>query len=164
MKYVFDTSAVIYLLEKWGLLEKLLLFTSENDLCIPPRVREEFVSGDLGASDVKNLDRVFSVVQVKLDADLLPYFNYDASDGAVWVMSYTRQNPGDCCVIDEEFARDLCQFLRVRFTGCIGILKEMHESSIISSRELLQVKERIRKSSFYCTGRLLKELDNCIKA
>jgi predicted nucleic acid-binding protein len=99
-----------------------------------------------------------------LDADLLPYFNYDASDGAVWVMSYTRQNPGDCCVIDEEFARDLCQFLRVRFTGCIGILKEMHESSIISSRELLQVKERIRKSSFYCTGRLLKELDNCIKA
>jgi len=42
MEYVFDTSAVIVLLEICGLENQLRAFSTKNPLYMPKRVKEEF--------------------------------------------------------------------------------------------------------------------------
>jgi len=168
MKYIFDTSAVIYLFEKCRLIEELLTFSKRNSLCIPQRVEEEFLFGNVKQSDKVNLKKIFKVTHVTLDSGLLPYFGYDDSDGAIWVISQGLRNSGSWCVIDEIFGRDLCKFLRsvlrlkLRFTGTIGVLKRMKTSGALSQEKLKVVKDTIKQSSFYFDRNLLNELEQLL--
>jgi len=159
MNYVFDTSPLIYLIEKWRLADKLLQFSLTNKLYIPTKVKGEFLEGSMASPDVLALDEIFSVITVDLDRSLLPYFNFDSSDGAIWVISHARRNPDCCCVIDEKFGRNICSDLSVNCIGSIGIVIELKKADLLSSEDLLDIKGRIRKSKFYCTEELLSELD-----
>lgn len=159
MKLVFDTSAVIYLMERWGLVDELLDLSERHELLIPQRVREEFLSGDVTDSNRADIDRVFTLVPVALDKSLLPYFNFESSDGAVWVMSCCNGIDDFCCVIDELFGRNVCETLGIRFTGSIGVIRMMVKEGILNKSRIEEVKALIKQSSFYHKGSLLDKID-----
>lgn len=164
MRYVFDTSAVIYLLEKWKLADELQEFSRSNELCIPERVKEEFLCGEVDPVDAVDLEKIFKVCRVSLDARLLPFFSFDQSDGAIWVISHALRHQDVCCVIDEKFARELCKFLartkglKIRLTGTIGILKTMRTAGILTRKDLAGIRNKIKKSKFRYDIELLQEL------
>jgi len=159
LKFVFDTSAVIYLVEKWKLTEELSEFSKSHQLLIPQRVKEEFVNGEIQESDLLTLGRLFDPLPVKLEESLLPYFNFDSTDGAIWVISCGMELDECCCVIDEEFGRSICELLGVTYTGSIGIMREMISEKIIPRSRIPQLKTKIRDSAFYHSKALLEELD-----
>ncbi len=158
MKLVFDTSAVIYLMEKWGLAQELLALTSRYELLIPQRVREEFLNGEVGESDKGNIEKVFRLVPVSLKEELLPYFNFDSRDGAIWVMSYVKSTPHSRCVIDEAFGRSVCETMGVACTGSIGVLRLMVKEGLLAESRVEDIRTRIRKSSFYHKDWLLDKI------
>lgn len=161
MNYIFDTSAVIVLIEICRLKEALLKFSQENKLYVPLKVKEEFLYGS-DPSESIDFDDIFSVINVELDTRLLPYFNFDSSDGAIWVMSYACKNLDCFCVIDEEYGRNICRFFNLKLRGSIRIIIELRKAGLLSGKDLLDIKDRIRKSKFYYTEKLLNELDSFI--
>ncbi len=156
MEYIFDTSAVIVLLEICGLKKQIQAFSTKNSLCIPNRVREEFLNGC--KIDKKDID-VFSLVQPVLNEELLPYFNRNTSSGEFWTISHGCNNTNCVCVIDDGFGRDLCRFLRIRHTGSIGIISEMKKQGFLSKEDLVSIREKIRNSRFYLSKELIAKLD-----
>lgn len=156
MEYVFDTSAVIFLLEICGLEKQLEAFSTKNSMYIPNRVKEEFLDGC--RIDLKSIN-IFSVCNPVLDENLLAYFNQNSSSGEFWTISYSCNNPDCICVIDEGFGRNLCKFLGVKFTGSVGIIAEMKKGGVLSRQDLLEIRNKVRKSRFYLSKELLAELD-----
>jgi predicted nucleic acid-binding protein len=85
------------------------------------RVMEEYSIGD-GDNPTPNIEifkRVSNSIDVKLDNELLPYFYYESTSGEIWVISYARQHPEFTCVINETFARNICNLLGLKVTGTI---------------------------------------------
>lgn len=156
MDYVFDTSAVIVLLEICDLRKQLEAFSSKNFLGIPNRVREEFLEGCKIDKDAIN---VFSLVPSVMNQELLVYFNYQTSSGEFWTISHGCNDENCVCVIDEGFGRDLCEFLKIRYTGSIGVIEEMKRQGFLSKTDLANIREKIRNSRFYLSKILLKKLD-----
>lgn len=159
LKFIFDTSAVIYLMEKWHLVDELVEFSRNHQLLIPERVRQEFVTGDINELDRLLLAKLFLPVPVELEESLVPYFNFDSTDGAIWVISHAMHTANSCCVIDEEFGRNICKFLGVPCTGSIGIILQLISSGIIPKADSSKLKAKIRSSSFFYSKALLDELD-----
>ena len=164
MGYVFDTSSVILLFEKCDLRKQLLKFSKANKLCIPTRVKEEYLEGDLKPSDVADFEKVFFVINPTLEEVLLPYFNFDDSSGEIWVISHALRNPECCCVIDEEFGRNIAILFETKLTGAVGIIKELKSQNLLSDDELRQVRADVRKSGFYLSKKLLKELNGILSS
>jgi predicted nucleic acid-binding protein len=102
---------------------------------------------------------IFSPIRPELDSELLPFFNYDASSGEIWVISYARLHPECCCVIDETFGRNICNFMNVKLTGTIGIINEMKLCGILDIRDLKSIRNTIKASGFYLSKELLQKLD-----
>ena len=122
---------------------------------------EEYSVGD-GESikpNIKSFKQVFNPIDVKADDDLLPYFFNESTSGEFWVISYARQYPEFTCVIDESFARSICDNLGIKVTGTIGIIKEMKNKGLLTSDDLKLIKDSIKKSRFYLSSKLLRELD-----
>ena len=46
-----------------------------------------------------------------------------------------------------------------KLTGAIGIIKELKRQKILSDDSLRQIRDRVRKSGFYLSKMLLRELD-----
>lgn len=136
-------------MEKWGLVTELLGLSRSHELLIPQRVREEFLIGSITETDKANIDRVFDLIPVSLNEDLLPYFNFDSRDGAIWVISQASREENSCCVIDEKFGRSVCQTIGVRFTGSIGIIHLMMKEGVLKPADVKDLKARIKKSSFF---------------
>lgn len=157
MKYVFDTSAIIVLLEICGLRDQLMLFSLNNELYVPATVKEEYLRG--AYVNEATFERLFKVVNVDLKKDLLPYFNYDSSCGEIWVISHACNHQGFCCVIDEEFGRGICKLFNVNITGAIGIIKEMRRQGVLSEDDTTFIKRAIKDSRFYLSKKLLDELE-----
>lgn len=156
MNYVFDTSAVILLLEICNLERKLAEFSGKNFLYITKRVKEEFLDGC--KIDQKCIN-VFSICNSKLDKNALQYFHGDSSSGEFWTISHSCQNNECICVIDEVFGRNICNFLGLKVTGSIGIIIEMKKQKVLSKEDLFIIREKIQKSHFYLSPRILKKLD-----
>ena len=156
MRYVFDTSAVILLLEICGLEKELRAFSIKNPLYIPKKVKEEFLDGCKIKRDAIN---VFSLCNSIADEDLLRYFSQDSSSGEFWTISYSCNNHNCTCVIDEGFGRDLCNFLGIKITGSVGIIAEMKRGGFLSREDLIEIRNKVRKSRFYLSKELLEELD-----
>jgi len=149
------------LLEKCKLRSQLLRFAENNTLRAPLRVMEEYGVGD-GENpkpSVSIFREVFSVISVDLDNELLPFFNYDSSSGEIWVISYVRQHPDFCCVIDEMFARNICSLLNIKVTGTIGIINEMKMCGLLDPRDLKAIRNTIKNCRFYLSRDLLRQLD-----
>lgn len=160
MDYIFDTSSIILLFEKCGLKKQLLQFSQTNRLHAPTRVMEEYVRGkNVTPTDITDFKKVFSLINPILEKVLLPYFNFESTDGAIWVISHTLGNPECWCVIDEEFGRNIATLFERKLTGAIGIIDEMKRQNILSDVELHKIRKNIRKSGFYLSKKLLKELD-----
>lgn len=160
MEYIFDTSSIILLFERCGLKNQLLQFSQTNKLRVPIRVIEEYVKGEnVTASGMTDFKKVFSVVNPTLEEVLLPYFNFDSSVGEIWVISYALRNPECCCVIDEEFGRNVATLFETKLTGAIGIINELRRQKILSDNDLHQIRVNVRKSGFYLSKKLLKELN-----
>lgn len=160
MDYIFDTSSAILLFEKCNLRKQLLKFSETNNLYVPTRVVEEYIKGEnVKPSDIIEFQKVFSVNNPTLEGVLLPYFNYDSSSGEIWVISHALRNPECCCVIDEEFGRNIATLFERKLTGAIGIIKEMKEQKILSDDDFRRVRVDIRKSGFYLSKKLLRELN-----
>ncbi len=156
MNYVFDTSAVIVLLEICKIKKQLLEFGKVNGLYIPDRVREEFLDGCKIEIDAIN---VFTLVPPVLNKDLSSYFSQNTSSGEYWTIAHA-QNEGTCiCVLDDGFGRSICDFLKIKHTGSIGIINEMKKQGFLSKEDLLAIRERIRQSNFYLSKKLLIKLD-----
>jgi len=156
MKYVFDTSSVIVLLEICALKEQLRAFSAKHSLYVSSKVREEFMDGCKTDREALN---IFSVVQPISNKDLLAYFNQKTSSGEFWTISYGCSE-GDCiCVLDDGFGRNLCQFLNIKYTGSIGIINEMKNEGFLSRKDLLEIRGKIRNSNFYLSKTLLDRLD-----
>jgi predicted nucleic acid-binding protein len=156
MKYVFDTSAVIVLLEICDLKTQLQAFSRRNLLYVPDRVREEFLEGCKIDREAIN---IFSPVPSIMNQELLVYFNYKTSPGEFWTISYGCTDENCVCVIDEGFGRDLCEFLKIKYTGSIGVINEMKNQGFLSKTDLANIRERIKTSKFYLSKELLKKLD-----
>ncbi|MCJ7634772.1 hypothetical protein MUP77_20570 [Candidatus Bathyarchaeota archaeon] len=158
-EYIFDTSALIILVEKCELTNALLKFAEERELYVPLRVKNEFFAG----KNVKHHDPVFqdcfTSLDVPLAEELLPYFNFDPTSGEIWVISYALKNPSCSCVIDEEFGRSICRLFSINLTGAIGIISEMKKGGILSSSDLRCIREKIRNTRFYLSKNLCDELD-----
>jgi len=159
MNYIFDTSAIIVLIEICSLKDVLLKFSRENHLYVPSQVKKEFLEGSLSPRDESIFVEIFSIIPVELEEKLLPYFNFDSSDGAIWVISHGHNDLNCCCVIDEEFGRKISKLFNVKITGAIGIIIKMKEMGFLSNKDLQKIKERIRKSKFYYTEKLLGEFN-----
>ena len=157
MRYIFDTSAIIVLLEICDLEDQLKRFSVENELHVPPRVAEEFLEGC--SIDPSVFTAPFKVVNVDLEQELLPYFNFDSSSGEIWVISHVFKHQDYCCVIDEEFGRRICRFFGFKLTGSIGIIDELRKQGFLADDDLEQTRNKIRKSRFYLSKELLKKLD-----
>lgn len=165
MDYIFDTSSVILLVEKCGLTNQLLKFSQTNKLYVPNRVMEEYTEGKkVSSSDITNFKRVFSVINPALEEALLPYFNFDESSGEIWVISHALRNPECCCVIDEEFGRNITTLFERKLTGAIGIIKELKRQNLLSDDDLRQIRVRVRRSGFYLSKRLVKELNGILSS
>jgi predicted nucleic acid-binding protein len=156
MDYVFDTSAVIVLLEICGLEKQLLAFSGKNALYIPNKVREEFLDGCKIDREAIN---AFSLVNPSLNKQLVSYFVQHSNSGEFWTISHSCSNGNCICVIDDGFGRDLCGFLGVKFTGSIGIIDEMKKQGYLAKEDLLEIREKIRRSNFYLSKELLVKLD-----
>jgi predicted nucleic acid-binding protein len=160
-KYVFDCSPSIMLLEKCHLKTHLLELGKLYTIFSPERVMEEYAVGD-GQNpqpDTAVFKEVFSPAKVELDNELLPFFNYDSSSGEIWVMSYAKNHPEFTCVIDETFARNICNLLGIKVTGTIGIIKELKKFHLLIPDELKQIRVDIKNSHFYLSKQLLLQLD-----
>ena len=122
---------------------------------------EEYSVGDRESSkpNIEFFKQVFNPIDVKADDDLLPYFFNESTSGEFWVISYARQHPEFTCVIDESFARSICDVLSIKVTGTIGIIKEMKNKGLLTSDDLKSIKSSIKKSRFYLSAKLLRELD-----
>lgn len=159
MDYIFDTSSAILLFEKCNLRKQLLKFSGANKLYVPIRVMEEYLKGDVEPSDIADFKKIFSVINTTLEEVLLPYFNFDSSSGEIWVISHALINPECCCVIDDEFGRNIATLFETKLTGAIGIIKELKNQNLLSDDDLRQIRVKVRKSRFYLSDKLLKELD-----
>ena len=160
MEYIFDASSAILLFEKCDLRNQLLKFSKVNKLYVPTRVLEEYAKGeDIKPSDIAGFRKVFSVINPTLEQVLLPYFNFDDSSGEIWVISHALKNRECCCVIDEEFGRNIATLFETKLTGAIGIIKELKSQNLLSDDDLRQLRAKVRKSGFYLSKKLLKELD-----
>jgi len=160
-KYVFDTSPSIMLLEKCQLKAQLLAFSNKFTITAPTRVMEEYCMGD-SENPKPNADafrEVFSPTDVKLDVELLPYFYYESTSGEIWVVSYARQHTEFICVIDEMFARNVCNLLKVKVIGTIGIIKEMKDNDFLTRQDLRNIRSAIKNCRFYLSKELLHQLD-----
>ncbi len=160
MNFIFDTSSAILLFEKCNLRKELLNFSETNNLYVPTRVMEEYIKGEnVKSSDIIEFQKIFSVISPTLKTVLLPYFNNDSSSGEIWVISYALENPECCCVIDEEFGRNIATLFETKLTGAIGIMKKLKSQNLMSDDDLRQLRAKVGKSGFYLSKKLLKELD-----
>jgi len=157
MKYIFDTSAIIVLIEICDLKSQLMTFSSKNELYVPQRVREEYLRGSCIAEAI--FGRLFKVVNVDLKEELLPYFHYDPTCGEIWVISHACNHQDFCCVIDEEFGRRICRLFNVNIMGAIGVIKEMRRQGFLSENDIVSIKRTLTNSRFYLSKRLLDELE-----
>jgi predicted nucleic acid-binding protein len=122
---------------------------------------EEYAIGD-GESFKPNISvfrEVFSSIRPELDNELLPFFNYDASSGEIWVISCARLHPEYCCVIDEAFDRNICNLVNVKLIGTIGIISEMKLCGILDIEDLKSIRNTIKTCRFYLSKELLQKLD-----
>lgn len=157
MRYILDTSAIIVLLEICGLEDQLRSFSVENGLHIPPKVAEEFLEGANIEESV--FTQLFKIVNVDLEQELLPYFNFDSSSGEFWVISYALRHRDCCCVVDEGFGRSLCTFFKVKLTGSIGLIDELKKQGFLTFNDLKKIRDKIRNSEFYLSKELLRKLN-----
>jgi len=157
MKYIFDTSSIIVLLEVCGLESQLKSFSSKNQLYMPHRVREEYLRG-AKVCTATSLS-LFSIITVDLSDELLPYFHFDSSSGEIWVISHVITHQDYCCVIDEEFGRNICKLFQLKLIGAIGIIQRLKEKGFLSNEDLEKIRKKIRNSHFYLSQKLLKKLD-----
>jgi predicted nucleic acid-binding protein len=158
-KYVFDTSALIILVEKCELQNAFAKFALERDLFVPTRVREEFLAGNIRDCHIRTIETCFIPVNITLADELLPYFNFDSTSGEIWVISYALKNPSSVCVIDEEFGRNICRLFSIDVCGSIGIIDEMKKIGILSKSDLLDIRNKMRNARFYLSKTLCDELD-----
>lgn len=157
LKYIFDTSAVILLLCDCDLYFPLLEF-KKNNLYIPRKVFEECLDKKRSEKEINKVKEIFTIVDVKQNKELLPYFHGEISDGEYWVISYALNNDSFCCVIDEKFGSRLCDHLKLKKIGSVGIIIKLFKLNLISKPCLSIIEKKIRKSTFYFTEELLKEL------
>ncbi|MGA2385725.1 MAG: hypothetical protein ABSG33_04245 [Candidatus Bathyarchaeia archaeon] len=160
-KYVFDTSPAVMLLEKCQLRKQLLRFGENNALVAPYRVSEEYAVGDSETTkpNLVLFREVFSPVFVEENRELLRYFHFDNSSGEYWVIAYALGHPDFICVIDEYFGRTISGYFNAKLTGTIGILKRMKAENCLTLEDLDCIKNTIKKSRFYLSKDLLRELD-----
>lgn len=157
--YVFDTSTLIILFEKCGLVTAFTEFAGKNELLVPMRVVEEFFAYDNASSNRSIFQRTFNLIDAVLVDAFLPYFNFDSKPGELWVMSHVFNNPHYFCVIDEGFARGICELFNLNVTGAIGILAEMKKENILQKEDLVCIKNNIKNSHFYLSKKICSELD-----
>ena len=132
-----------------------------STLTAPMRVMEEYSIGDRDnpKPNVDNFREVFNLIDAKLDSELLPYFYYESTSGEIWVVSYARHHPEFTCVIDEMFARNICNLLKVKVTGTIGIIGEMKDNGFLTQQDLRNIRDVIKNCRFYLSKDLLRQLD-----
>lgn len=119
-------------------------------------MREEYWAGQRRNSDSR-IDNIFETGSIRLDERLLPYFHFKSTSGEISVISYGIVN-GATCVIDDEFARQICNLFNAPLTGSIGIVKRMRAERLLTRKEMQEIRERLRKSKFYMTQELLDQL------
>jgi hypothetical protein len=149
------------LLEKCQLCSQLKAFSRKFTVIAPIRVMEEYSLGDSDdpKPDVEIFREIFNPIHVSLDGKLLPYFYYDSACGEIWVFSYARKHREFTCVIDEMFARNVCNLLKVKVTGTIGIIKEMKDNGFLNQQDLKLIRDRIKNTRFYLSKSLVRQLD-----
>jgi predicted nucleic acid-binding protein len=148
------------LLEKCQLGKHLLEFGKKFTIIAPTRVMQEYCTGNDDQKSACNVfQEVFNPTDVKLDEELLPYFYYESTSGEIWVISYARQHPEFTCVIDEMFARNICNLLHIKVIGTIGIIKAMRDSGCLAAQDLKSVRDSIKNSKFYLSKDLIHQLD-----
>ena len=156
MNYVFDTSATVVLIETCCLGEALRTFGHTNKLVAPKRVNVEYMSGTRPERDPGIFEKIFEIVDVLVDSELLPYFGFDADCGEINVISYALHNEKSCCVIDEGFGRRICALFGLPLIGSVGIINELRRLGLISRGETSSIRRRLRRSSFYLSRELLR--------
>lgn len=158
MNFVFDTSATVALIETCRLETPLRKFSENHRLFVSQQVKDEYLAGERAERNIPAFERVFESSVVNLDQRLLPYFHFDESCGEISVISHAIRNPHCCCVIDEEYARRICELFDVPLTGTVGILLKLRDAGLVSRRDLRTLRKRLQNSTFFLSKRLLKQI------
>ena len=117
------------------------------------------MAGNRPERDLGAFERLFESVDVNVESILLPYFHYESTSGEINVISYVMQSKvSRCCVIDEEFGRKICELFDIPLTGSVGVMLEMRRSGLLTSRDMTDLRRRIRGSNFYFSNQLLNQL------
>jgi predicted nucleic acid-binding protein len=121
-------------------------------------VLEEYRAGTRLAVGIGLVDEVFMTVRTVISEKLLPYFHFTSSSGEISVISCAIGDPHTCCVIDEEFARNVCRLFGVKLTGTGGVIRKMLAEHILDPKAVSSIRSKLRASNFYLTEKLLAEL------
>jgi predicted nucleic acid-binding protein len=160
MRYVFDNSALSELLRKCGLIECMKLFSKENELLVPERVKEEFLRNDPPPESVSILEDEFRLIEVEPDDRILPYFHFDSTSGEFWVLSYGINDPEAICVIDEGKARTVAKHENITIIGTVKLLEILRDGDSITRSELDETKRIILAGDFRLSPALREQLDS----
>ena len=125
---------------------------------VTKRVREEYRVGERFTTGIALVDDIFRTVECPVNAELLPYFHFQSSSGEIEVISYALSGPMVCCVIDEEFGRNICKLFDVKLTGTVGTIRAIREQHHLQSDEIKTIRSKLRASTFYLSDELLDEL------
>ena len=136
------------------------LFSKNNDLIVPERVKAEFLSDNPTFECISLLDSEFNTVEIEPDVSLLPYFNFDSTSGEFWVLSYGKNDPEAVCVIDEGKARTIAEFENIEKIGTIKLLEIMRDGESITRGELDDAKRTILNGDFRLSRTLREQLES----
>jgi predicted nucleic acid-binding protein len=148
----------VALLETCSLEKELTELKATHQLLITERVLEEYRAGTRLFVGIGLVEEVFTTIKTVIDEKLLPYFHFKSSSGEISVISCGINDRQACCVIDEEFARNVCRLFGVNLTGTVGIIRRMLAEHILDPKAVSLIRSKLRASNFYLTEKLLDEL------
>jgi predicted nucleic acid-binding protein len=148
----------VALLETCSLEKELIEFKKTHQLLITERVLEEYRAGTRIFAGIGLVEEIFGTVRTTISERLLPYFHFKSSSGEISIISFAIADSHACCVIDEEFARNVCRLFGLKLTGTVGIIRKMLTEHILDPKAVSIIRSKLKASNFYLTERLLYEL------
>lgn len=151
MKIIFDSSSLILLIEKLCLREPFKKCIERGiQLIIPQAVWMEFTEKDIDEELLSFIGANFDITDVGISPDLEFFFKDDSGELEVSSLSKQFQENGIECfsVIDEKYGARVCKNNGIKTHGSIGLLLYLKGEGLITSKELIDIRQKIESTNF----------------
>lgn len=165
---LMDTSSLIIFLERIPEYEFLITFSETGEIMIITSDVEKEYNKKRDFSKFNenyNLEKlIHDGMIIKEDCEMHDLFinrYFYLGEGEKSIMSlalkYKEQSKEYFCVLDDKDARKIAFQLGLNVTGSIGLLLLLKEKGLLTNTD--EIVEKIRKSSFRISDRILEELN-----